>query len=641
MIMRNLYTYFLFFAFAVTFLAGCDRNRTEPFSPEAEPCDLILDLVVPQISLGTKSQYTPGEGYNIVDDPFSDPSGWTAWERALDGQGMYRMTVFLINKSEGGKLVGYRNIYYTAADNKGDIYAEGSDEGANGWVDGDGNVVADALYGNRAKVSFLYDHPVHKNASGESPERLVRGNYRIVAFANCSACPEVLDGQPGSTPYGGMENKSGTKITTFSEGIMEEFNNSIDSYPDGKVFSTYAHYGELHNWMLEAALASDGITSEYLCKPTPMPLTLVEDIELQPGLNKITGNLLRARSRIRIAIENNADYELTVHDLVFSSNFSKENSYLFDDPDNPGRVYDISGVSKGAPNSKSDNALVSFVPDMKVPARSTALLFDGYVLESRDNGNPYTYTLDLEYVGADYNKGVYTLPDAYTAITSYNSPELVEGGYYLINSIQASNGFLKANDSYSIVDADVSGSVVSGISSFEGISIDEHYVWSLESTGNANEWYITTSGATTYSIGAPSAFHNVPLLPKAKIGSNPYFVFADGNRSTNISMKCSQNNNYLNVNNSGLNGLGGYSGLDNGSSFKFYRLNPVVITARYNNSIVLETIDPMSGLSSPVNTIARNDFINILVSVNFNKDKGDFEFTVKNWNEISGDIDFN
>ncbi|MGN1220209.1 MAG: hypothetical protein ACI4TU_04645, partial [Candidatus Cryptobacteroides sp.] len=392
------------------------------------------------------------------------------------------MTVFLINKSEGGKLVGYRNIYYTAADNKGDIYAEGSDEGANGWVDGDGNVVADAHYGNRAKVSFLYDHPVHKNVSGESPERLVRGDYRIVVFANCSACPEHLEGQPGSTPYEGMTNKSGTKITTYSEGIMTEFNNSFDSYPNGKDFSSYEHYDDLYNWMLEAAIGSDGVTSEYLCKPTPMPLTLVEDIELQPGLNKITGNLLRARSRIRIAIENNADYELTVHDLAFSSNFSKANSYLFYNPDDQDRVYDISGVSKGAPNPQSDNALISFVPDKKISARSTALLFDGYVLESRDTVNPYTYTLDLEYEGVDYNKGVYTLPDGYTAITSYNSSELVEGGYYLINSIQASNGFLKANDSYSIVDADVSGSVVSGVSSFEGISIDEHYVWSLEST---------------------------------------------------------------------------------------------------------------------------------------------------------------
>ncbi|MGM9747709.1 MAG: hypothetical protein ACI3ZN_02830, partial [Candidatus Cryptobacteroides sp.] len=374
--MRYLYTYFLSFAFALTFLSSCDRNRTAPLSPE--PCDLVLDLMVPQISLGTKSQYTPGDGNHIVDNPFSDPSGWKAWERALDGQGMYKMTVFLINKSEGGKLVGYRNIFYTAADNKGDIYSEGSDEGANGWVDSDGNVVTDAHYGNRAKVSFLYDHPVHKNASGESPERLVRGDYRIVVFANCSACPEHLEGQPGSTPYGGMENKSGTKITIYSEGIMDEFNNSFDSYPDGKVFSSYEHYDELYNWMLEAAIGSDGVTSEYLCKPTPMPLTLVEDIELQPGLNKITGNLLRARSRIRIAIENNADYELTVHDLAFSSNFSKANSYLFYNPDDQDRVYDIAGVSKGAPNSQSDNALISFVPDKKISARSTALLFDGY-----------------------------------------------------------------------------------------------------------------------------------------------------------------------------------------------------------------------------------------------------------------------
>ena len=627
MIMRYLYTYILFLLLAVIFLSGCDRNRTEPLSPEPEPCDLILDLVVPQISLGTKSQYTPGDGNNIVDNPFSDPSVWTAWERALDGQGMYRMTVFLINKSEGGKLVGYRNIYYTAADKKGDIYAEGSDEGANGWVDGDGNVMAEAHYGNRAKVSFLYDHPVHKNASGESPERLVRGDYRIVAFANCSACPEVLDGQPGSTPYGGMENKSGTKITTFSEGIMEEFNNSIDSYPDGKVFSTYEDYDELYNWMLEAAIGSDGVTSEYLCKPTPMPLTLVKDIELQPGMNEVSGNLLRARSRIRIAIENNADYELTVHDLVFSSNFSKENSYLFDDPDNPGRVYDISGVSKGAPNSKSDNALVSFVPDMKVPARSTALLFDGYVLESRDNGNPYTYTLDLEYVGQKTSR---FLLETGTEIRDYTT--LAANGYYLIRSTHSNTSelYLAAGTQYvEVLDADLADFV-------DGINTK--YVWQIVPSGTENTYYLKTTGATQYYFGNVNGalYGTVPLQPT----DGPTYTFSTSNTG-DIAMKSNElPYDYINVHGS-LGVVGGWSQPDAGSSYVFYEVNLDESEAKYESPITLQTIDPVTAVVSPVNTIARNDFINVLVTVSFNKDNGLFEFDVKDWNTISGDIEFN
>ena len=61
---------------------------------------------------------------------------------------------------------------------------------------------------------------------------------------------------------------------------------------------------------------------------------------------------------------------------------------------------------------------------------------------------------------------------------------------------------------------------------------------------------------------------------------------------------------------------------------------------KYSDPIVLSTIDPVTSVVSPVNTIKRNDFINVLVSVSYNKDLGDFEFEVKPWNEVSGSIEF-
>lgn len=638
--MRHTYKYI--FILATLFLAGCDRPLPEDGPSPQEPCDLVLNLTVPKITLGTKGQYTPGGGNKIVDDPFSDPSGWKPWERALDGQGMYKMTVFLINMSDGGKLVGYRNIYKTASES-GDIYDEGSEEGANGWLGSDGNVNPDLHYGNKAKISFIYDHPVHKNADGESPERLVRGNYRIFVFANCSACYEVLEGQTGSTPYEGLANKAGEKISTYSDGIINEFKTSLESYPDGKVFSSYEHYDELYNWMLEAAIGSDS-KSEYLCKPTPMPLTLVKDIELQPGMNEVSGNLLRARSRVRITVENNSQYPLTIKDLSFSTNFSKENSYLFDDPDNPGRVYDIYGVTKGAPNPKSDNALVSFpdagvvIPGIDDSGSKSAILFDGYVLESRDPDNIYSYTLDMEYAGVDYTRTIYTLPQTYTAITEYNSSEIVDGGYYLINSYKKTDWMLMSNSERTVIDVNKNDTGHQGITSFENIEIDDHYVWKLKAQGGANAWYIANAGDTEYYVGNPtSSYGAVPLTAL----NSTYFTFSANQNGNYISMKSSSGNNYLNVNVDAYAALGGWTGADDGSSFILYRLNQEVVEPKYSSPIKLQTIDPVLGKVDDVHTIARNDFINILVTVSLNKDTGDFEFVVKDWGEEEYGIEFN
>ena len=55
----------------------------------------------------------------------------------------------------------------------------------------------------------------------------------------------------------------------------------------------------------------------------------------------------------------------------------------------------------------------------------------------------------------------------------------------------------------------------------------------------------------------------------------------------------------------------------------------------------MTTIDPVTSVVSPVNTIKRNDFINVLISVSYNKEFGDFEFEVKPWEEVSGSIEFN
>ena len=67
----------------------------------------------------------------------------------------------------------------------------------------------------------------------------------------------------------------------------------------------------------------------------------------------------------------------------------------------------------------------------------------------------------------------------------------------------------------------------------------------------------------------------------------------------------------------------------------------VTTPVTYNKPITLTSIDPITAAVSPVNTINRNDFINIVVTVSFNKDAGELEFEVSEWKNKSGEITFN
>jgi hypothetical protein len=47
-----------------------------------------------------------------------------------------------------------------------------------------------------------------------------------------------------------------------------------------------------------------------------------------------------------------------------------------------------------------------------------------------------------------------------------------------------------------------------------------------------------------------------------------------------------------------------------------------------------------TGHNLPIETINRNDFIDILVNVSYNDKTGEVLFDVANWNQVSGDVTF-
>lgn len=608
--------------FVLSLLGACQREIVPGHTSEA--ASLCLDLSVPGLRIESKSN---------VDDPFADDiSLWTDWEKVVDGRMMYRLTVFLIEK-DTDYLVAYRDIY----DGSADLTA--SSEGPNGWYDGS-SVNVSLKTSTQAQISFIYDHPLHTASDGSSSfERLQRGEYKLLAVANyCSVNNDrKFDGQPsGVASYKGLGN--GT-FDTYVDGIISEFKTAQNSGTKKK-FADYNHYYSLVNYVLKSSSSS-------ICPAMPQPLTLAKEIELSPGMNNVSGELLRTFSRIRLTVENLSNLELTLHSLSFSSNTTKDQTYLFSLPDSPDRVYEVG--KKKAPVVSSTDAIVPFtgltVIDDLASGNNTKTLFDAYILESRDLSNNYTYTLDLEYVGEASIPQYEKTSKAISTVAG-----LTNGRNYLFQNQNAQYRFLIAGTPYlQTIDVELAElpTVLDEAMVMKLISVDSDEDGKQDTeTINSKDYpkYIiqTQYAGTTYYLGTPGRSTNIPMMPDK---SSATVFTARDDRDGNLTFWSNTTNSngyrdYINVYGGQQDQVRGWDDNDYGSQFKLYVVNEVMKAPKYSDPIVLSTIDPVTSVVSPVNTIKRNDFINVLVSVSYNKDLGDFEFEVKPWNEVSGNIEF-
>ena len=103
-------------------------------------------------------------------------------------------------------------------------------------------------------------------------------------------------------------------------------------------------------------------------------------------------------------------------------------------------------------------------------------------------------------------------------------------------------------------------------------------------------------------------------------------------------MRSTSGNYYLAVNNNGP--VGASSG--NSRSFRLYRVNATTVNSDVSRqaTIPVTTVDKQTGESVPMQSIRRNDFVNIVVNVSYNDKSGEIEFEVSDWDEVEGDITF-
>ena len=161
--------------------------------------------------------------------------------------------------------------------------------------------------------------------------------------------------------------------------------------------ANYGNYGNIIGDLsyVDAYNLTSGLkvsaSSDNICpKNTAYPLTLKQQVTLNPGANAISGQLVRTYARLRINVRNQSVLKnLKVNGLSFPNNFTQSSADIFNE----------GGISNVKPTVNSTNAITPFQTNMMIPKIdekgyvTESTLFDTYLLES-NNGN-YNYTLNL------------------------------------------------------------------------------------------------------------------------------------------------------------------------------------------------------------------------------------------------------
>ena len=588
---------------------SCREEGEEVLLEEDEAVNLTISLKVPRIEL------TRG----VSDDPRNENSTWTLEQKLADGRELYHVTLFLVEETTG-RLVGLRDIEQGSSHISDGIEKDGdADEdnyGANGFSK-DGVVDIDAETGTEVTFSFLYDYPRHGTC-----EKLRRGKFRLLVVANHT-------GRGGS--YAGL-----TYGDTSLEALVEEIKNDFDVTNGEGVDDFFTFYSKFFDFKIQAG-------ADRLCSKTnPQPLTLVQDIALNPGENYVEAELKRTYARIRLEVMNNSSsVPLTVNSLSFSNNFAQQETYLFDDPDNPDRKY--TGFGKGELDFDGTDAMTPF-GNTAIDKSSSQIVFDAYILESRaDADDRYYYTLDVEYKGKKY----VFMPEINPKELTLNEVKAeavnkVEDGNYLVIKNKRRDKFLYQNaENY----------LYQGTKTIDelGQERDYTYLWKLLNVTSDDDSYYLMNASTQNRVGFPKD-------GKTQITASPtaYYELDTYGGNTNILLEAhnpeddspNSNKRYLNDYGGAGTHIGGY-GYDNtykndeGSRFLFYKAVIKELPAQYKTPILLETIDPVTAQVSQVESIKRNDFIDVLVTVAFDEMNGDFKFVVVPWTGKNADIEFN
>ena len=423
--------------------------------------------------------------------------------------------------------------------------------------------------------------------------------------------------------------------TRFSNGNSEA-TISFDNLDYSKTYELYAvanygnyngitaNVGNIDGNNLTSGLKVNASTSSNICPSNIVyPLTLKQQLKLNPGVNTVNGQLQRTYARLRINVRNlSGSRDITIASLSFPNNFIQSSADLFTN----------GGTANVAPTVTSTDAITPFQADMIVPKInasgnvSETTIFDAYLLESNNGSYEYTITLKV----ANIIEETYTVSEK--AIT--NNQNIENGAMYVISN--TSNNKLYANVN------DEKVGVGSSYNNSDG-KLNHNYVWRFNNTNN-NNYTIESIGAEGYFMKS-SAVNNSTVPLKTNPNDNDYFTVNKNNSNITLKSTSSTTSSWwnpspyyiaINNNNSAVGDTNSYQ-------FNLYKVtkeNKTTNLTHEAKNIPIQIVDKNSGKTIPLTTIHRNDFIDILVNVTYNENTGDIEFEVSNWDEKNGEVTF-
>lgn len=353
-----------------------------------------------------------------------------------------------------------------------------------------------------------------------------------------------------------------------------------------------------------------------------MPLSVVKEIHVVPGKNMISASLVRICAKIHVTVRNSTlDKMIWIKDISLND-ISPDKTYLFEqDSFFPGAVYEeldkMTTAIGLAPNAEMIYPDVYLFETDKAPG----IKIRGGVFAGTQTSEPNVITKN---------------------ISSYSFEETSEnpstGNQYLV--MNKSMRYLLKGHRSGFVGIDFLASGDGPKNHLLASSDIEDYIWTYES--QYMPWQVTTYrdlknlGQKKYLKNSSGKLYLDPSIDNFTFNgdkTNGYTISSGGNYIWN-------NAGTLDFNNRGKSPH---------YQWYFYKVNSVTTTEEVFDGAEalinyadndLSHIDPDLGVAVPLQSIKRNESIDIRVNIFFNKNTGKLNFETEIWKTVNNETTF-
>ena len=428
----------------------------------------------------------------------------------------------------------------------------------------------------------------------------------------------VITSAAGS-PAAGVDGITMTGMGTASAQFINVERASYTLYfvANSDALDSYLNKTEIDNNFKKATIDYDyGFDDD-----NGMPLSVVKEIHVVPGKNKVSASLVRICAKIHVTVRNSTlDKMIWIKDISLHD-IRPDKTYLFEqDSFFPGAVYEelekMTNATGLAPNDEMTCLTVYLFETDKAPG----IKIRGGVFASTQVDTPKVITKNISS---------YSFEET--------SESLNEGNRYLVMN-KSMRYLLKGHRSGSVgIDFLASGD---GPKNHLLASSDiEDYIWTYES--QYVSWW------TTYydlkNIGQNKYLRN--SSGKLDLGTSIDNFTFKGDKTNGYTI--SSGGNYI-WNNAGTLDFNN-KGKSPQNQWYFYKVNSVTTTEEvfdgaeplinYSDND-LSHIDPDLGVAVPLQRIKRNESIDIRVNIFFNKNTGKLDFETEIWEPVNNETTF-